>query len=163
MARADFITSLFLIVLGAGVVVESWRMPRYTEFGTSIWSAPGVVPGMIGLSLALMGAVLLLRSRGVRAGKTSDDEDPAAWRQAAYAFGLCFIFAALLVGRLPFVVAAFLFIFTFILVFDLRENSEVRRDMPRLIRRGLLAIAIAAAASLAIATIFEDIFFVRLP
>lgn len=163
MARADFITSLFLMFLGAGVVAESWRMPRYTEFGTSIWSAPGVVPGMIGASLALMGAALYWRARAVRHTQASVAKDRAAWVNVAIAFCLCFVFAALLVGSVPFVVAAFLFILAFVLLFDLRENPDVLRDYWRLIRRGALVIAVAGTASLAIATIFEDFFFVRLP
>lgn len=166
MARADFITSLFLMVLGIGVVVESWRMPRFTEFGTSIWSAPGMVPGMIGGCLALMGAALFVRARAARlaqSGETGKTADTAAGRRAIVAFGLCFVFAALLVGSVPFVVATFLFIFTFIVVFDFQENPGVLRDRKRLIRRVLLAVAVAAAASLVVATIFEKFFFVRLP
>ena len=80
MAKADFITSLVLIVLGIGVVVESWRMPRFTDQGTSIWSAPGVTPGMVGLVLAILGLALLFRSRQAAAAGSTEAEAPAPSR-----------------------------------------------------------------------------------
>ena len=63
MAKADFYTALFLMVLGIGVVEESWRMPRFADLGQSVWSSPGITPGMIGAVLAIMGAILFFRSR----------------------------------------------------------------------------------------------------
>jgi hypothetical protein len=59
--------------------------------------------------------------------------------------------------------AAFLFTLAFVLVFDLRENAEVVRDRRRLIKRGALAVVVAGVTSFAIARIFQDAFFVRLP
>lgn len=170
MARADFITSLVLIVFGLGVVEESWRMPRFTEFGSSIWSAPGIVPGLIGLALSVMGVVLLSRARralaGGQVGKTTDDEEPltsADWSRVGIAFGLCLLFAGVLVGRVPFVAAAFVFMAIFMLAFDIQANPGILADRPRLAKRAALSLAIAAVAAFGIATIFQDVFFVRLP
>jgi len=166
MARADFITALVLIVLGLGVVEESWRMPRFTEFGSSIWSAPGIVPGLIGMCLAVMGAVLLARARREKAAVAETGEtvhDSAGWRRVAVAFGFCILFAGILVGRVPFLVAAFVFMSLFMVVFDIQENPEILADRKRLVIRAAIAVAIAAIASFAIATIFQDVFFVRLP
>lgn len=166
MARADFVTSLVLVLLGLGVVAESWRMPRFTEFGSSIWSAPGIVPGMIGAALALMGGLLAWRSlAGLRsvAGPGGAYGDRRSWLRVALALALCIAFAGVMVGRVPFTAAAFLFIFAFILVFDLGEHAGILRSRAKLALRVLLAAAIAAAASLLIATIFQDVFFVRLP
>ncbi len=58
--RADAIAGLVFMIFGALIVIESWQMPRMEQFGSSIWSAPGVVPGMIGIALAIMGCALLL-------------------------------------------------------------------------------------------------------
>ena len=62
MARADFLFSLVLIALGLFVTVESWRMPRLAELGIEPWSVPGLVPGLIGVILLALGAVLCGRS-----------------------------------------------------------------------------------------------------
>ena len=168
MARADLITSLVLILLGLGVVEESWRMPRFTEYGSSIWSAPGVVPGMIGLVLALMGTILLLRARREAAASTdattSDQTaDRASWVRVAVTFGLCVLFAGVLIGHVPFLAAAFLFMVTFMIGFDIQANPGLLADRKRLAFRVVLAVVLAAAASYAISTIFQDVFFVRLP
>lgn len=166
MAKADFITSLLLIILGIGVVVESWRMPRFTDQGTSIWSAPGITPGMVGIVLAVLGAALLFRSRQAAAAgpdETSAPAAPSSWIQAGAAFALCFGFAGILVGRVPFMLAAFLFAATFILYFDFRDNRDAFADRKRLALRILLALVVAAVASVGISLIFQDMFFVRLP
>ena len=168
MARADFVTSLVLIVFGLGVVAESWRMPRFTEFGSSIWSAPGVVPAMIGAALTVMGAALFVRSRAAAPTLDRTDAGPSGADvgtigRVLLAFALCLGFAGILVGRVPFLPAAFVFILAFTLIFDLNDTPEARSDWRRLARRGVLALAVAGIASFAIATIFEDIFLVRLP
>lgn len=165
MARADLVTSLVLIVLGLAVVEEAWRMPRYTEFGSSIWSAPGVVPGMIGLALALMGAALFVRARKEAAALSGDAPpvDRAGWGRVAVAFGMCVLFAGVLVGRIPFPIAAFVFMASFMITFDIQANPGIIADRRRLFFRVVMALALAALAAYAIATIFQDVFFVRLP
>jgi len=170
MARADFITSLVLIVFGLGVVEESWRMPRFTEYGSSIWSAPGIVPGLIGLALTVMGIVLMSRARrALAAGQVSADPDGDETMtkddrvRVGIAFGFCLLFAGVLVGRVPFMAAAFLFMLTFMLVFDIQANPGILSDRPRLAKRVAMSLAISAVAAFGIATIFQDVFFVRLP
>jgi hypothetical protein len=46
MVRADFVTSIVLMVLGLATVVASLRMPDYADVGAEPWSAPGTVPGL---------------------------------------------------------------------------------------------------------------------
>lgn len=165
MARADFVTSLFLMVLGIGVVAESWRMPRYTEFASSVWSAPGVTPGLIGLVLAILGAVLFFRTRRSQPGEAPGEaaSGGASWPQAAIALALCFGFAAILIGRIPFLLASFLFVMVFILLFDFIDNRDAYRDRLQSIRRLVTVVGVSGAAAWAISTIFQDLFFVRLP
>ena len=102
--RADAWTGIFFIIFGLLITFESWRMPRMEEFGSSIWSAPGVVPGMIGLSLTTM---------------LFDREDRRVEGKA-------------LSGR-------------------------------ALAKRAALAFVISAVAAWSITTVFEDVFYVRLP
>lgn len=178
MQKADRWTGVLVALLGLGVTFEAWRMPRFTEFGTQIWSAPGIVPGLIGIALAVMGVLLALRSPRPAAaaaaagtqhadvlaeaqrGAGRADETRASRTGVALAFGLCMAFAAGLVGRIPFELATFVFVAAFILIFDARDRRGAPRR--RVLRAGA-AVAVAAVAAVAISTVFRDVFFVRLP
>ncbi len=166
MAKADFYTALFLMVLGIGVVEESWRMPRFADLGSSVWSSPGITPGMVGVVLAAMGAILFFRSRQEMRAKPEGDTtgvDRASWIRAGYTLVLCLIYGIGLVGRIPFQLASFLFMLAFIVSFDFYDNRDAYRDRLRLLRRLVAAAVIAAVAAWAISKVFQDIFFVRLP
>jgi len=161
--RADRITALLLIAFGAAVTFESWRMPRMSEFGANIWSAPGIVPGMVGVLISLMGTALYLRARGKPISTDPTDHPAGGWRRGLTVFVLCILFAGGLVSRVPFWIAAFAFITSFILLFD-REDRALDSGVATLPpRRIALAIVIALSASLIITWVFEDIFLVRLP
>jgi hypothetical protein len=124
---------------------------------------------MIGAALALMGVALFVRSRALAvaadgtAGEDRQPLDAGVWLRVGIAFTLCLGFAGGLVGRLPFLPAAFLFILVFTLIFDRNDQPEAWRDPRRLLKRVLLAAVVAGVAAFAIATIFEDVFLVRLP
>ena len=64
--RADFWFGLGLAVLGIGVVFESWRMPRLVDLNVHPMTVPGLVPGMIGIVIAVLGSILF--ARAARAG-----------------------------------------------------------------------------------------------
>ena len=167
MARADFYTALVLMVFGIGVVEESWRMPRFTDLGQSVWSSPGITPGMVGAVLAIMGAILFFRSRReIRAARAEGDVtgfDRASWARAGFTLLLCLIYGVGLIGRIPFQLASFLFMLAFIVSFDFYDNRDAYRVPLRMVRRVAVAAIIAGAASWAISKIFQDVFFVRLP
>lgn len=179
--RADRVTGIVLIVLGALVAIESWRMPRMAEFGASVWAAPGIVPGAVGSLLAVMGAVLFARARRSTDAASVDepvveatdvDDSPlpadsprgALWR-VLLTLALCIGFAAGLVGRVPFAFGAFGFMALFILYFDRRDRqtAAVTGTAVQPLGRIVLALAVAAAAAALITTVFQDVFFVRLP
>lgn len=161
MVRADIITSVILMVLGAATVEESWRMPRYTDVGGSVWSAPGVVPGLLGVALALMAFILFVRSVSARKAGAVVDEDAqvGGWKRVAVATGLCIVYGALLVGHLPFWLATFAFVFVFIVVFELVQ-ADARMHW---LRHVILALFIAAVTAAAVSYVFQSVFFVRLP
>jgi hypothetical protein len=62
MNKLDFISALVLMALGAGVVIESLRMPRLENLNINPDTVPGLVPGILGVVLFILGGVLLLRS-----------------------------------------------------------------------------------------------------
>jgi putative tricarboxylic transport membrane protein len=166
MVRADLYTAAALLALGVATMVESWRMPRFEEVGADVWSSPGVVPGLLGAALALMAVILLLRSlaalrRPAEGPAAQAVAEPASggWGRAALSAGLCILYAAVLVGRMPFWLATFLFVFAFVTVFDLWGVAE----RPPLARVLLMAAAVAAGTAIVIPYIFQSIFLVRLP
>lgn len=161
MVRADFITSLVLMCLGLGTLALSWRMPRFGGSGASVYSAPGLVPGMIGVAIALLGAILCVRAvLALRARAPREQEAPEqGWLRAFSALALCGFYALALVGRAPFWLATFLFVFAFIVGFELWDPEMRQRARHRL----AAALIIAAAASAAVSYLFQEIFLVRLP
>ena len=62
MPRADFVVSIILIVFGIAVVWASVAMPRFEDQGGSLYDAPGMVPGIIGMLVIALSVVMLVRS-----------------------------------------------------------------------------------------------------
>jgi hypothetical protein len=165
LVRADLITGVVLIVFGLAVVAESYGMPRLEERNINPWTAPGIVPGMLGVIIALLGAVLALRSTG--GWRVERPDQPAEERAEARASvarlalcaALCVIYAVLFVGRIPFWLASWLFVFAFIAAFEWAPGEV----MPARGRKLAVAAAVATATAILVPYVFETLFLVRLP
>ncbi len=166
MVKADFVTGLILIGLSLYVIFESWRMPRLEHLKVHPLSVPGLVPAFLASVLLIFGALLVIRST-LRGGHRLSFSfralrqtlrTPANRRLLLAAF-LCLLYALLLVGRLPYVLATGLFILVFILLFEWELGGKVG---PRK-RLFLSALAIALFSALAITLVFERLFLVSLP
>ena len=165
--RSDLRSGFFWIALGALVVFASWRMDRLEQQGASIYSAPGLWPGIVGLILALMGTALVMRSRHrlrtSSAPPTPDDGNqlvpPAQFQLAAAMF---FIYAVLLVGRgLPFWLGTGLFVAVYVFVFR-RAHRAPGIVVPHW-RDALFALICAVVTATVVPLVFERLFYVRLP
>jgi hypothetical protein len=160
MPRADLLTSIVLVAIGLGAAIESWRMPRLQHLGVSIYSAPGVVPFLLGLVIALLGLILLVRSLkagGLTSSGPVTTGDGA--RRFVMAAVLTLAYAIVLVGWLPFWAATAIFIAGFVLVFEWQAGIGGASRL----RRVTAIAAFALAAGLGVSVLFEDIFLVRLP
>jgi hypothetical protein len=169
--RADFWFGLGLAVLGIAVVFESWRMPRLADLNVHPMTVPGLVPGMIGIVIAVLGSILF--ARAARAGgfggfsvlrKTSWNisalADPASQtRRFFITLALCFAYAGGLVGSLPFWAATGTFIFLFVLIFE----WQVDRPLSGHVRAIVTALLLAVIVSAAVTYVFEQVFLVRVP
>jgi hypothetical protein len=174
--RADFWFGLFWTLLGFAILVESWRMERLEQQHINPYTIPGLVPGMLGVVLAIFGIVLAVRAwrgaaptenpleqelLGLDETPPEDDGQGRAepWR-VGLALVLCLTFAGGLVGSgLPFWLAAFVFLFTAILGFEWPD----RRAAGTIPQGAIRAAIVAACASAAISFVFQEIFLVRLP
>jgi hypothetical protein len=163
-ARADLYGGLFWIGLGSAIAIGSWHMDRLERMGVSFFTAPGLVPGILGLLMILCGAVLA--TRALREGALGPGQrapvllEASLLRRAGLTLLLTLGFAFVLVGHgLPFPVAAALYLFFQIVVLQYPERKAKNE-----IGRGLLIAAlVAVAAAVVISGLFQEVFLVRLP
>jgi putative tricarboxylic transport membrane protein len=164
MPSADFITGLVLILLGVAVVWASLDMPRFEERNANPYTAPGLVPGLLGAIILALGAILFVRA--ARAGgwrlawpaAQHSSGDPGV-RRLALSIALCLVYAGGLVGTLPFWLATFLFITAFVILFEwpLAAGRAERA------RRLAFAPMLAAVIAVGVTVLFQYVFLVRLP
>jgi hypothetical protein len=152
-SSADRLYGFGWALFGAAVLVASWRMDRLESLNINPWSAPGLMPGVLGGLMVLFGLALALR-----VPNAAQPEAAGSWRRTALALVLCFIFAAGLLGRgLPFWVTSAAFMFAAILAFRTMDGEALRW------RIAASSAAIAIVAAIIISYVFQDLFLVRLP
>ena len=159
---ADLISAIAWLALAVGIVVLSWRMDRLAHLQVSIYTVPGLVPGVLGIALALMAVILFVRA--ARAGAFADRRLPRFswaehWRLLA-AFALSMIFAVAMVGSgMPFWLAAAIYVAAMVFIFGLADADSARPAW----RSALFAIAYGGVCGVVIHYVFQDLFLVRLP
>lgn len=155
-ARVDLASAAAWIAVGVAIVAASWTMDRLERHGAALYTAPGLVPGLLGLVLLALG--VLLGVRAVREGalrRGAAGLNPSlreGWGGTAAVLALCLGYAVGLIGRVPFWLATFLFVTAFMAVFEYPAR-----------RRLALAPVYGAATCLAVTWLFESVFLVRLP
>lgn len=164
MVRADLLAAIAFVVLGGTVVWLSWEMPRLATRGIHPATAPGLVPGMLGIALTVCGVILGARSLRVA-------KDGAGWSafaglfttpeagRVATAMALALVYAVGLVGWMPFWAATAVFVIAFIIVF---EHGFAASPHP-LWRTILTAVVQGVIVAIAVTLVFERGFLVRLP
>jgi len=162
--RTDLWTAAAFLVLGMGIAAVAWQMPTFKEQKGEIYTAPGLVPGLYALVICTLSVWLAVRS--LRRGALSG---PAPARAAAaegtsnvrlaLAAALCLVFCVGLIGRMPFWLAAAIFVAAFIALFEWRAGEPAGR---RLARIGT-ALLQGALTGIAVTLVFERVFYVRLP
>ena len=167
MVRKDFITSIILITFSVSVIVMSYEMPRLERRGIDPFSAPGVVPGMIGiilLSLALILFVRSIRHGGYRffqkeTGLSGENRHQGAGFRVLLTLVISLIYAIGFLGRFDYSLCTALYIFTFICLFEFKPGIALLSQK----RMFVFAIIQAVAASLLISIILQKLFLVDLP
>jgi len=166
MVKADFVTGLAFVALGLAALVESLRMPRFEHLGVNPYSVPGVVPGALGVVIALLGGVLVVRAARAGGWRLGAEGPRLAglWRHdAARRFTLALVltlaYAVGLVGAVPFWLATGLFVFVFIAAFEWRAGAGRAVRLKALTIAALEAVLVAAVVTL----VFRELFLVTLP
>ena len=167
MVKKDFITSIVLIAFSISVIVMSYTMPRLERRGIDPFSAPGVVPGLIGGVLLVLALILFFRSLrhgGYRLLPATASGEHSAVHQGAVGrvlltLGISLVYAIGFLGRLNYSISTGIYIFVFICLF------EYQRGLPLLTQKRmvLLALVQAVVATLLITLIFQKLFLVDLP
>lgn len=128
-------------------------MDRLASLNINPWSAPGVMPAVLGALMIVFGLALALR----RAEATQPA--PGSWHRTLLALALCVAFAAGLLGRgLPFWLTSAGFLFVAIFAFRRLDEPETPAA-----RMALSSAAIAVVSALVISFLFQEVFLVRLP
>ncbi|MBP7566604.1 MAG: tripartite tricarboxylate transporter TctB family protein [Burkholderiaceae bacterium] len=163
-ARSDLVGGAGWIVFGLLILGESLRMDRFAQMGSTLYTMPGFMPGLIGATLIVLGLALCLRgwhrrrlAQTAAAARAGADEPapPLLNGRVLATLALTLIYAVGLIGRVHFVLATTLFASAFVWTFTPPEVSPVRRAVGAVVA-GLLT-------ALAVFFIFEDVFLVRLP
>lgn len=160
--RADFWSGLLWIGFGLAIAVISWNMDRMERFQASVYTAPGLVPGLLGLCIAIMGALLVLRA--VKAGGLQPVQRRKLvlaehWR-LIFSLGWSLVYALVIVASaLPFWLVTASYIAGFVIVFQYEER-RAKGQIPRGI---VVAVVHGLISGLLIQYVFEELFLVRLP
>jgi hypothetical protein len=167
MVRKDFITSIVLIAFSLSVVVQSYSMDRLERRGIDPFSAPGVVPGLIGLVLLCLALILFVRSlsRGgyrifekAGAGSALPVHEGAVLR-VLLTLALSLLYAVGFLGRLNYSVATALYILAFICLFEYQPGQGLWKQR----KVFLFALLQAVVATFLITVVFQKLFLVDLP
>ena len=165
MHKADFVTAIVLMAFSITALVLSLRLPRLEHRNINSWTVPGLVPGFLSVVILILATVLLIRSivnRGWQLGITGKGIGAflrsEAFFRLALTIGLGVIYAVVLVGTIPYWLATFVYILSFILIFELRPNAD--RKPVRIVVFAFVETVIATAV---IAGVFQYLFLVDLP
>jgi putative tricarboxylic transport membrane protein len=137
-------------------------MDRFESMGGTLYTAPGLVPGILGLALVLLGLLLTWRARRNTSsgdpGSAGGPTLPLLSTRTLVTLALMLVYAAGLVSRLPFWLSTGMFVALFIGWFS-GDQAPQRSWRQRII----LALSCAVATSIIVTLVFERVFLVRLP
>jgi len=166
MPKADFLTSLLLFVFGIAVLIVSIKMPRFEEQGANPHSVPGIVPGFLGVAIAVLSLILLIRSftqRGYRVGLTKevikDFFKSDSTKRFFLALTLCVVYGFFLLGRIPYHIATALFVLVFIVAFEFQFKESLLSQRKTIIGSVVEAVLVSAGVTF----LFRYLFLVKLP
>ena len=163
--RSDFLSAIGWMGLGIAILIGSVTMDRLEKQGINPYTIPGLLPGLLGIAMTILGALLAARSwrpHLLASTANSAPADRAERKRLLLVLGLCLTFGVVLVGHgLPFWLAAAIFVSTAILSLQYQQRKSSGRKLSA--RMVVTAAAIGLGAGIIITIVFQEIFLVRLP
>ncbi|MRD49093.1 hypothetical protein GHT07_17595 [Caenimonas koreensis DSM 17982] len=164
--QSDLKDAIGWTALGIAIVIGSVTMDRLERQNINPYTAPGLLPGLLGLVMILLGVVLFIRSIERGAFKSAALPSTALEREERKRVGiatlLCLGYSVVLVGHgIPFWLASTIYVTASILIFRRMSGYEAERKFSA--RSLVSALVIGAAASVITFIVFEKLFLVRLP
>ncbi|HUR88376.1 MAG TPA: tripartite tricarboxylate transporter TctB family protein [Ramlibacter sp.] len=164
--RSDFWQGAGWVVFGAVVLVLSITMDRLEKQNIDPHTIPGLLPGILGIAMMLLGAIVAARSW--RRGAFDHPPEPFTQHQRQVrtrvwsVVALVAIYSVVLVGHgLPFWLASAIFVTGAILILQrMNRDPEERKLTPRV---WVKAVVIGVLAAVITQVVFQDLFLVRLP
>ena len=165
IAATELRAGLAWVLFGVAVLALSLRMDRLEAQHINPVTAPGLLPGLLGIVTLLLGGLMFLRSwrRGGRfVGGPRIAMSGLAMRRLGLVLGLIVAYAVVLLGRgLPFWIGAAIYVTASILLLQAPQRAAEGRGLTA--REAAVALAIGLAAGGIITLVFQDAFLVRLP
>jgi hypothetical protein len=163
--RSDFLSGLGWMGLGSAILIGSVMMDRLEKQGINPYTIPGLLPGLLGIAMTILGALLAARCwrpRLFAANANATPANRAERKRILLVLGLCIAFGVGLVGHgLPFWLAAALFVTVAIVCLQYQQRQSIgARFSPRMF---VTAAAIGLGAGIVITVVFQEFFLVRLP
>ncbi|HER23548.1 MAG TPA: hypothetical protein ENO17_00560 [Candidatus Atribacteria bacterium] len=165
MDKADFITSIFLVIFGLAIFLISIRMPTFRNLGANPYSAPGIVPSMLGAIIFILGMILFFRSiarEGYKINYSLNSIKKIITKKPIQRF-LTVLFLSLsyvfLLGKVDYFLLSSGYIFVFILAYELNIKKSIVQQNKTMI----FALAEAVLIGGSIALVFRYLFLIRLP
>jgi hypothetical protein len=164
--RTDFLSGLGWIALGVAILIGSITMDRLKNQDINPYTIPGLLPGLLGIAMTILGALLAARSwrPGLLASPAADETSDrrAERKQLLLVLGLCVGFGVVLVGHgLPFWLAAAIFVTIAVLSLQAQQRKAAGDKLG--LRTLAKTAAIGLGAGIIITIIFQELFLVRLP
>jgi hypothetical protein len=160
--RDDVVGGLLWMLFGIVILIASWRMDRLEAQDINPYTIPGLVPGLLGLGMMMFAALMFARgwrNGGLQVKPAAVNQRQTAHGRLALALVLCIGYAVVLLGRVPFWLAASLFVSTSIFVLRFVEL----RAKAQLVRGAVTAVVIGIGSGALVTLVFEKVFLVRLP
>ena len=152
-------------LFGAAVLIGSLRMDRLEAQHINPYTVPGLLPGLLGIVMILLGALLGLRSwgRGARfSGGPRLAIDRAMWRRLGVVIGLIVVYTIVLLGHgLPFWIGSALYVAASIILLQAPQRAAAGARLGW--RKLAFAAAVGLGTGLIITFVFQELFLVRLP
>lgn len=164
--RSDLRQALGWMVLGVAVLIGSLTMDRLERQDVNPYTVPGLLPGLLGLTMILLGAVLALRSwrRGAlgQPAMANSAGEREQGRRVWIVIALCLGYGVVLVGHgLPFWLASTIYVSGSILILQRLSRDPEQRQLT--VKSVGKALVIGVGAAVITHLVFQELFLVRLP